>query len=596
MLGLPGTVWWLAITIAMIRVIFLLLLSPYDLVGDEAHYWEWSKRLDWSYYSKGPGVAWTIAFSTWLLGDTEFGVRMPAVIFSLLTTLVLARLTLEITGGDRQAAFLAAALFNLMPINQAMGLLMTIDGPMIFFWALALWLTWRLMRAADHGRAAIITWMLLGVAIGVGFLFKYTTLLLPVGLLIAVGIRAWGRGAKLKSAADSGQGPTGGDGRCPQRLGLVAGVMVFLIVASPVAIWNHQHQWPTVRHLAGGIGISLPGALGQPDDLDPPLEESIEAPADGEFANADGNESATATDEARPSARRPWTPLHFVEFTGAQFGVVGPALLPLMILAIWRYRRGRGLGTASERFMSSLIWSGIPVVGIYVAISVFAKAQGNWAAGGYVGWVPLAAIMLSGGLQRHRTLVRNWLKLPRPRPRRGFFRKRPETMEQVAWHITLGFGLVCGLGMLALPWVKLLPVFGPLVPIHRITGFAQKAQAVDHVAREVAREHDQPVIIAAANYQRAGLLRFYLPGQPRTFSAQNLLGGRRSSYDYFADTNLADDSLRGVSIVAVGGSEEAWRRALKFDSIEPAPGLPMTWIILNFEGVRPQALADRDRW
>jgi hypothetical protein len=35
-----------------------------ELSPDEAHYWEWSRRLDWSYYSKGPFVAYLIALST----------------------------------------------------------------------------------------------------------------------------------------------------------------------------------------------------------------------------------------------------------------------------------------------------------------------------------------------------------------------------------------------------------------------------------------------------------------------------------------------------------------------------------------------------
>ena len=30
---------------------------PLDLAPDEAHYWDWSRHLDWSYYSKGPLVA-----------------------------------------------------------------------------------------------------------------------------------------------------------------------------------------------------------------------------------------------------------------------------------------------------------------------------------------------------------------------------------------------------------------------------------------------------------------------------------------------------------------------------------------------------------
>src|SRR5947208_1514972 len=43
---------------ALARLTYLAWYSPLDLSPDEAHYWDWSRRLDWSYYGKGPLVAW----------------------------------------------------------------------------------------------------------------------------------------------------------------------------------------------------------------------------------------------------------------------------------------------------------------------------------------------------------------------------------------------------------------------------------------------------------------------------------------------------------------------------------------------------------
>ena len=39
---------------------YMLHSCPLDLAPDEAHYWDWSRHLDWSYYSKGPLVAYLI--------------------------------------------------------------------------------------------------------------------------------------------------------------------------------------------------------------------------------------------------------------------------------------------------------------------------------------------------------------------------------------------------------------------------------------------------------------------------------------------------------------------------------------------------------
>ena len=58
--------------VLVLRIVYLCFLSTWPLVADEAHYWEWSRRPDWSYYTKGPGVAWVI----WL--DARSGDVRPA--------------------------------------------------------------------------------------------------------------------------------------------------------------------------------------------------------------------------------------------------------------------------------------------------------------------------------------------------------------------------------------------------------------------------------------------------------------------------------------------------------------------------------------
>src|SRR5947208_1127731 len=70
------------------HVAYLALACPLDLAPDEAHYWDWSRHLDWSYYSKGPLVAWLIRgscelFGAWserFTGSLGFAVRLPAVV------------------------------------------------------------------------------------------------------------------------------------------------------------------------------------------------------------------------------------------------------------------------------------------------------------------------------------------------------------------------------------------------------------------------------------------------------------------------------------------------------------------------------------
>src|SRR5437660_2539988 len=110
--------WRLAwLTPARCRMILLLVLAldcvghvrylthdcPIDLSGDEAQYWDWSRHLDLSYYSKGPLVAFIIRASCAVFGDTMPGVRYPAIFFAIGTSLLTYLLTRKLFGSERLA-------------------------------------------------------------------------------------------------------------------------------------------------------------------------------------------------------------------------------------------------------------------------------------------------------------------------------------------------------------------------------------------------------------------------------------------------------------------------------------------------------------
>src|SRR5882724_7991210 len=75
-----------------LAIVLLLAVTGYrfwfstrlELVPDEAYYWLWSKHLAASYRDKGPAIAWTIALGTRMFGDSVFGIRFFAVVFSTL--------------------------------------------------------------------------------------------------------------------------------------------------------------------------------------------------------------------------------------------------------------------------------------------------------------------------------------------------------------------------------------------------------------------------------------------------------------------------------------------------------------------------------
>src|SRR5437016_5933027 len=70
----------LILVVVVLRLIYLIWLSPYQLLGDEAYYWEQARHLDWCYNEKGPLLAWMIAACCRVFGDTEWAVRLPMVL------------------------------------------------------------------------------------------------------------------------------------------------------------------------------------------------------------------------------------------------------------------------------------------------------------------------------------------------------------------------------------------------------------------------------------------------------------------------------------------------------------------------------------
>ena len=191
-----------------------------DLSPDEAHYWEWSRRLDLSYYSKGPLIAYLIAGLTAVFGTSALGIRLGAVGLSLVGAWALYRLGRELYGRPEPGA-LAVIGLQVTPLVWAGSLLMTIDAPFVVAWTLGLWAAHRAVTGGGTG-----AWALLGLAIGVGSLAKYAMLFALPGLALYLW-RAPERRRALGGAGPDCGGPRragrvrpGAPVECADRLGL----------------------------------------------------------------------------------------------------------------------------------------------------------------------------------------------------------------------------------------------------------------------------------------------------------------------------------------------------------------------------------------
>jgi 4-amino-4-deoxy-L-arabinose transferase-like glycosyltransferase len=226
---------------ALLRLLYLGYHCPLDLAPDEAHYWDWSRHLDWSYYSKGPGVAWLIrlscklfgSLSVWLTGNEMLAVRLPAVVCGSMLLVSMYILTIQVSG-RHGVALLVVAVALTTPTISAGSSLMTIDSPYACCWGWALVLAY---QAVFHRWAW--AWWLAGVMVGLGILFKYTMVLwlpsLVCFLLLSSEHRSllWSRGFWVMCAIASLSG-------------------------LPILLWNAQHDWVSFHHVSHLAGNNEP--------------------------------------------------------------------------------------------------------------------------------------------------------------------------------------------------------------------------------------------------------------------------------------------------------------------------------------------------
>jgi 4-amino-4-deoxy-L-arabinose transferase-like glycosyltransferase len=188
------------------------------LTFDEAYYWMWSKHLAGGYFDHPPMVALVIRLGTMIAGDNEFGVRLVSVLLALPMSWATWR-TAELLFGGRRIAASATILLNATMMASAGTVIVTPDAPLLVASSLVLY---ALAQVLASGRGA--WWLLVGVAVGLALLSKYTALFFGPAILIWLlwvpKLRRW-----LASP-------------WPYLGGLVAAALF-----SPVLLWNADHQW-----------------------------------------------------------------------------------------------------------------------------------------------------------------------------------------------------------------------------------------------------------------------------------------------------------------------------------------------------------------
>jgi len=239
---------------------------------------------------------------------------------------------------NARASFFLLLVVTATPLLAVGATLMTVDPLSVFFWTLAMLAGWRAIRDDATTR----DWLWVGLWTGLGFLSKYTALFqwLSWGVLFAL----WPPARKQL-----------------RRPGPYLALLVCALCAVPVLVWNAQHDWITIQHVAAdnaGLG-------------------------------------------------KPWHPTlkYFFEFLGGEFGVLNPVFFVAAWIAAMCFSRRRPRDLRLVYFFSM----GAPLFLVYLLFTLHSRVQLNWIAPSVLPLFCLMVVYWDVGWQTGGRPLRVWL-------------------------------------------------------------------------------------------------------------------------------------------------------------------------------------------
>ena len=331
---------WLRLGYLLAAFLFLIRLAylaagKIELSEDEAYQWLWSKHPALSYYSKPLLIACTQFLGTHLWGDNEFGVRFFSPVIAAVMSILVLRFMAREAGG--RTAFILLLVMSATPLLALGSVVMTVDPLSVLFWTAAMLAGWRAAGPAGTTRQ----WLWAGLWMGLGFLSKYTNLFQFV---------CWGVFFLLWPAAR----------RHLRRPGPWLALLIVVFCSLPVVIWNSQHHWITVAHVASD------GQLGEK-----------------------------------------WHRTYVGEFLLAEAGVLNPVFFAGALWAAIGFWRG-GRRDPLQLYLFSM---GAPLFLMFFALSFHSRVLANWIAPSIVPLFCLMAVFWAARWKRFASFLKPCLAI-----------------------------------------------------------------------------------------------------------------------------------------------------------------------------------------
>ncbi len=307
----------------LIKLLYLLVY-PVPLAGDEAYYWDWGRRPALGYYSKPAMIAWINTFASWVGDNSLFAIRFTSLLLATATQLVTLALALKMF--DKRTAWFTTIVTSVLPGNCLLSLVLTIDAPLLFFWAVALYAFWELVNHRKVG----LSLFLLFTSLVCGHLSKQMMTIFPI---LGTAYLIWDAQARplLKKP-----------GVWLALWGSMAGWL-------PLLYWNSKNEWITFNHIDSHFGVKAE------ESLQETLVERI-----GEF----------------------------LVYLAGQIGALSPIFFGILILVtVLPLLKKQARAQLSKPTKLAIVFCGVPFVVISI-LAILQKVQPNWPAALYLAAAP----------------------------------------------------------------------------------------------------------------------------------------------------------------------------------------------------------------
>ncbi|MEO6777854.1 MAG: glycosyltransferase family 39 protein, partial [Gemmatimonadaceae bacterium] len=238
--------------IVIASAVRIALATFIPLFPDETYYWDWSRHLAAGYFDHPPAIALLIRSGTTIFGATPLGVRIGAILAGAIASLALAVTSWRLGAQNTDPAQVlddpgvrAAALMMVIPAALVGFIIATPDAPLLAASALTIAALERALAAPARSSDSLGWWCAAGVALGLAFCSKYTAVLIPLGVFVALLTR---RDLRVRL---TGPGP-------------YAAAIIAILVLTPTLVWNAHHGWISFAfQLHHGLGSTHGSVIGR---------------------------------------------------------------------------------------------------------------------------------------------------------------------------------------------------------------------------------------------------------------------------------------------------------------------------------------------